>query len=225
MDKPHIIYILSYEHRGQTMNRVGDPNVEMPWMDHLAPYYAMSENINWNIGCLNPCLQSQLSFAHTLQIYSSDHGDYMGSHGVFNTKEYPHTESVYIPAIFHWPDQLPAQELVEGLFSLIDLMAITIGLADCDVPVWSQSCNWSPHLCSEVFDELLYDLDADSFKQRNRACNHPAECVRQRERLLALLHQNYDPYWDILVEHGVACDHEIVDISPRPLRCLDYLDP
>ena len=74
----------------------------------------------------------------TLTIYFSDHGDYMGSHGVFNTKEHPHEESVRIPAIFHWPDQIPAQGPTDGLFSLVDLLATTLGLAGAQVPVWSQ---------------------------------------------------------------------------------------
>ncbi|HIC70032.1 MAG TPA: hypothetical protein EYO90_10980, partial [Candidatus Latescibacteria bacterium] len=34
--KPHVLYILSDEHRGQAMGHSGDPNVKTPWMDHLA---------------------------------------------------------------------------------------------------------------------------------------------------------------------------------------------
>ena len=36
MNQPHIIYILSDEHRGQAMSHMGDPNVQTPWMDRLA---------------------------------------------------------------------------------------------------------------------------------------------------------------------------------------------
>ena len=36
MNTPHIIYILSDEHRGQAMSHMGDPNVRTPWMDRLA---------------------------------------------------------------------------------------------------------------------------------------------------------------------------------------------
>ena len=36
MTRPHIIYILSDEHRGQAMSHAGDPNVQTPWMDRLA---------------------------------------------------------------------------------------------------------------------------------------------------------------------------------------------
>ena len=120
------------------MSHAGDPNVETPWMDNLAAYYAMGEKFVWNIERLNQCLQSQPSIANTLQIYVSDHSDYIDSYGFFNIREYSHEKSVRIPVIFHWPDQLPAQGLVERLFSLIDLMATTLGHVDYDVPVWSQ---------------------------------------------------------------------------------------
>ena len=33
--KPHILYILSDEHRGQAMSHTGDPNVQTPFMDQL----------------------------------------------------------------------------------------------------------------------------------------------------------------------------------------------
>lgn len=36
MKKPHIIYILSDEHRGQAMSHAGDPNVQTPHLDALA---------------------------------------------------------------------------------------------------------------------------------------------------------------------------------------------
>ena len=34
--RPHILYILSDEHRGQAMGHAGAPNVQTPWMDRLA---------------------------------------------------------------------------------------------------------------------------------------------------------------------------------------------
>ena len=230
---------------------------------NLATYYAMIENLDWNIGRLNECLQNQPGFKNSLQVYFSDHGDYMGSHGVFNTKEHPHEESVRIPAIYHWPDSIPAQGRIDGLFSLVDLMATTLDLAGCEIPVWNQGANFAPHLRGEDFTppedvllemvgsprwnlampdwrglvserwkyafienriELLYDLESDPFEQHNLAREVPEECARQRQRLLELLRQTRDPYWDVLIEHGVECKTPVVDASSNPGRRLAYLD-
>ena len=70
----------------------------------------------------------------------------MGSHGLHNRKEYPHEESVRIPAIFHAPGRLPAQGIVDGLFSLVDLLPTTLGLAGASVPPWVQGVDFSPLL-------------------------------------------------------------------------------
>ena len=230
--------------------------------DNLATYYAMIENLDWNIGRLNECLQNQPGFENTLQVYFSDHGDFMGSHGMFNMKEHPHEESVRIPAIFNWPGQIPEQGPVNGLFSLVDLMATTLGLVGSEVPVWSQGQDFSPLLRGEDFNppadillemcgsprwnlgmpdwrgfvgerwkyafienriELLFDLDNDPFEQHNLARENPEECARHRHRLLELLRETRDPYWDVLIQHGVTCDDPVTDVSPNPARSLAYL--
>ena len=198
----------------------------------------------------------------TLTIYFSDHGDYMGSHGVFNTKEHPHEESVRIPAIFHWPGQIPATGLAPGLFSLVDLLATTLGLVGAQVPGWSQGTDFSPGLRGQPFEpprdvllemvgsprwnlgmpdwrglvderwkyafvenriELLYDLAADPFELHNLATERPDQCAQRRTRLLELLRESRDPYWDVLIEHGVEPDGPVIDVSGRPGRRVPHL--
>jgi arylsulfatase A-like enzyme len=62
------------------------------------------------MGRLMETLERLPAFAeNTLAVYISDYGDFMGNHGLINRKEYPHEELVRVPAIFHWPGQLPAQ--------------------------------------------------------------------------------------------------------------------
>ena len=166
-----------------------------------------------------------------------------------------------IPAIFHWPGHIPAQGQIDGLFSLVDLMATTLGLVGAEVPVWSQGRDFSPAVRGEPFDppcdvllemvgsprwnlgmpdwrglvdkrwkyafienriELLYDLDADPFEQHNLASENPSQCAALRTRLLELLRKTRDPYWDVLIEHGVECDTPVIDVSGGGRR-LPYL--
>ena len=71
---------------------------------------------------LAEALQSIPRFAaeQTLLAYISDHGDYMGSHGLSMKKSHPHEESVRVPAIFHWPGAIPESGAVDGLFVELD---------------------------------------------------------------------------------------------------------
>ncbi len=117
----------------------------------LATYYAMVENLDWNIGRLVDTLDGLPDFKENrLAVYFSDHGDYMGSHGAINRKEHPHENSVRIPAIFHWPEQIPAQGRRGGLlFSLVDLLPTTLGLLGLEVPSHCQGTDFSDALRGE----------------------------------------------------------------------------
>lgn len=119
----------------------------------LANYYAMIENLDWNIGRVMVALEALPQVSDTLSIYTSDHGEYMGSHGLFPTKIQHHEESVRIPAIFHWQGHTPAQGLTKGLFSLVDLLPTMLGLIDVDIPPHNQGTDFSPVLRGEPFDD------------------------------------------------------------------------
>ncbi len=112
--------------------------------ENLANYYAMIENLDWNMGRLMEQVAASIGQENTLTVYFSDHGEYMGSHGLQSRKEHPHEESVRIPAIFHWPEGIAAQGNIEGLFSLVDLMPSTLSLADIPIPAHNQGFNFAP---------------------------------------------------------------------------------
>ena len=117
----------------------------------LATYYAMVENLDWNIGRLMEALERRESFSETLTVYTSDHGDFMGSHGLINRKEHPQEESVRIPALFHMPGTIPAGTRSDELFGLVDLLPTLLGLADVDIPTHIQGRDYSPLLRGEPF--------------------------------------------------------------------------
>ena len=119
----------------------------------LATYYAMVENLDWNIGRLMDALASVDTFKDdTLTVYVSDHGDFMGSHGLIKRKEHPQEESIRIPALFHWPDQIQPGTEIDQLFGLVDLLPTLLGLASVDVPTHIQGQDFSPALRNESFE-------------------------------------------------------------------------
>ncbi|MEE3042312.1 MAG: sulfatase-like hydrolase/transferase [Candidatus Latescibacterota bacterium] len=230
---------------------------------HLATYYAMIENLDWNIGRLMETLGGVKGFEDVLTVYFSDHGDYMGSHGRFNTKEHCHEESVRIPAIFHRPGHIPARGVIDdGMFSLVDLLATTLGLIDEPVPRWSQGTDFAPAITGEgsfsapedvllemqgsprwnlgmpdwrglVNDrwkyafledrtERMYDLQEDPFERVNLAASNPDQCVAMRRRLVEMLREARDPYWDVLIEDGVEPDGPTLDVNTGEPPTLFY---
>jgi arylsulfatase A-like enzyme len=221
--------------------------------ESLAIYYAMVENLDWNIGRLLEKLQALPAFKDdTLTVYFSDHGDHMGSHGLIERKEHIHEEASRIPAIFHCPGRIPAQGSVDGLFSLVDLMPTTLGLSGINVPDHNQGTDFSPALRGEDFsgpdeilvemcgnprwnldfvdwrgliterwkyayyetgNEVLFDLQEDPFELVNHANKRRDVCDQMRSLLLKRLAETREPYFDVLIEHGVKPDRPVLNIA------------
>lgn len=221
----------------------------------LAAYYAMVENLDWNIGRFIQGLSNLPRFEqNTLLVYFADHGEFMGSHGVIERKEYPHEESVRIPAILYWPGQIPAQGRREGLFSLVDMLPTTLGLAGLPVPGYVQGRDFSAACRGQPFSgpsrvllemsnnprwsldfldwraivterwkyayfetghELLFDLQEDPYELKNLAAAEGKLRDHMRQELLQLLQETGEPYFHILIEHGVQPQHPVINVSQR----------
>lgn len=219
----------------------------------LAAYYAMVENLDWNIGRFVQGLSSLPRFEqNTLLVYFADHGEFMGSHGVIERKEYPHEESVRIPAIFHWPQHIPAQGRRDDMFSLVDMLPTTLGLAELPVPGYVQGRDFSAACRGQPFSgpsqvllemsnnprwsldfldwraivterwkyaffetghELLFDLQEDPYEMKNLADRERKVRDHMREELLRLLQETGEPYFHVLMEHGVQPQHPVTNVS------------
>ena len=112
----------------------------------LAGYYAMIENLDWNVGRIRTAL-AELGLAHnTHLVFFSDHGDLHGSHGQFR-KTAPWEESLRIPFIIG--GHLPRYGNLGGdtplLLNHVDIAPTTLGLCGIDKPAWMQGTDYSGH--------------------------------------------------------------------------------
>ncbi len=69
----------------------------------------------------------------TLVVFTSDHGDMLGSHGLFY-KEHPYEESMRVPLILRMPGRIRASSESKTLISGIDLMPTLTRLCGLDAP-------------------------------------------------------------------------------------------
>ncbi|MBN2295814.1 MAG: sulfatase [Pirellulales bacterium] len=96
-------------------------------------YYAMSKNVDDNIGRLMKFLDDSGLAENTIVVFTSDHGEMHGSHGRIN-KMVPYTEAVHIPMIVRWPGRIPAGKRTDGLCTPVDFFPTLCGLAGVSVP-------------------------------------------------------------------------------------------
>ena len=67
----------------------------------------------------------------------------------------------------------------------------------------------------ETGHELLFDLQTDPYEQSNLAESEPELCDQMRHQLLQLLAETREPYFDVLIQHGVKPEGPVLDVSGR----------
>lgn len=110
--------------------------------EEIAAYYAAITAIDDQVGRLLKTLKETGQDENTIILFTSDHGDMLGSHGM-RRKRKPHEESAGVPGIIRWPAKIPAGRTVDTLFSHIDMPATLLGLAGLPVPAAMQGADLS----------------------------------------------------------------------------------
>jgi arylsulfatase A-like enzyme len=117
--------------------------------DLTALYYGAATWADDQVGNLIRLLEENEMLDDTILLFTSDHGDNLGSHGLYN-KDCLYEESIRIPMIYHWPAQLAADTVDAQVASLVDVMPTLLSLADVEIPNGIQGTDLSPVLRGEV---------------------------------------------------------------------------
>ncbi len=109
-----------------------------------AAYYGMVEAVDTLYG------QLLARLAHVGQdlddwiiIYTSDHGDMLGEHGIWEKTRF-YEGSVRVPLIIRWPQRIAGGQVVDANVNLCDLFATLCDLCDLPVPAGLDSRSLVP---------------------------------------------------------------------------------
>lgn len=114
--------------------------------DDLAGYYAHCSALDECLGRLREALTQTGLGSNTLVVFTSDHGDMLGSHGM-QRKQKPYDESTRVPLLLHGASGmgLSARPL-DTPFNSEDLMPTILGLCGVKIPRSVEGKNFSPEL-------------------------------------------------------------------------------
>ena len=101
--------------------------------ESLSGYYAAVSSLDACIGRIMKALDDLGIADDTILVFSSDHGDMIGSHRMC-LKQEPFEESINIPFIVRYPKRIPRGTVTDGLLSPIDVMPTLLSLAGAPVP-------------------------------------------------------------------------------------------
>jgi arylsulfatase A-like enzyme len=82
-------------------------------------YYAHITALDAQMGRLLEALDATGQAEDTVVVYTSDHGDMLGSHG-FLDKQLPYDEAIRVPLLVRWPGVVPVGSW-DGLIGLVEL--------------------------------------------------------------------------------------------------------
>lgn len=99
--------------------------------------------IDDNVGRLLAGMEQAGVLDDTLIVFTSDHGDYMGEHGLYG-KNRAFDTAYRIPMIMRWPRRIPAGLRISGLASTVDFMPTLLGIVGLPLPSPTQGSDLSP---------------------------------------------------------------------------------
>lgn len=172
-----------------------------------AAYYGMVSLMDHHVGRLLDALAQRNLLDETLIVFTTDHGDYLGDHGLWG-KGLPTYESMQrIPFIVAHPDcQTPGQQSA-ALQSLVDLEATFLAAAGLTAPTASQGVVQTPawlNASARVRDHAFLEFRPaqGNFKQHT--------WITDRYKLVRYRHREYGELYDMeadpLQAHNLFAD-------------------
>ncbi len=168
--QPHYPYTAGEDKFKYYLNRV-EPYLDQPVSDHwflgkkqvvqdvdaskreirraTAAYYAMVEQADELFGrVLRDLENANQDLNEWIIVYTSDHGEMLGEHGVWEKMKF-YEASVRVPLIISWPERFAGGFHVDRNVNLCDLFATLCDLADIPVPNGLDSRSLVPFLAGQ----------------------------------------------------------------------------
>ncbi|MEM7696942.1 MAG: sulfatase-like hydrolase/transferase, partial [Verrucomicrobiota bacterium] len=114
-------------------NEVRTPD-EHAARDKQALYYAMIELIDDQFARVLAALDATGQSANTLVVFTSDHGETLGDHGLIYKGCRFYEGLIKVPLIMRWPGEVRAGQVAEGLVEMFDLSATLLEISGAGVP-------------------------------------------------------------------------------------------
>ena len=110
----------------------------------IAVYYGMISFLDHQVGLILDSLDRLGLSDNTLVLFSSDHGHFLGQHGLIAKGAFHFEDMLRVPTIVRFPGAIPAGGANSSLFSLVDLAPTFLAAAGIEPPGWMQGVNQLP---------------------------------------------------------------------------------
>ena len=185
------------EHTGLTRT------TEAETLRSRAAYWGLVASMDRMIGRILAALRAGGLEENTLVVYTSDHGDMLGEHGMF-WKHTFYEESVRVPLIMAWPGRIRAGTRSDRVVSALDLTATVLDGLDAPALPGSPGRSVLP-----LLDGASWDDEAFSEYCSDEAWAPPDGCYQRMIRR---------DQWKLACYHGpgTAVDLQLFNLKEDP---------
>ncbi len=186
--------------------------------DCMRAYYAMTANLDWNVGRILKAIDAQGIREDTIVIFTSDHGEMFGAHGRMK-KNIFYDEAARVPFLLRWPARIPKKHVTDVCASNADIMPTLLGLIGSDIPPEVEGIDVSCCALGETGPE-----PPAAFLQNTGACaawedGHEWRALRSKQYTYAI----YKSDGKELLFDNVADPDQLTNLMGNPSH-VDVLD-
>ncbi len=169
----------------------------------MAIYYGMTSFMDAQIGRILDALDERGLSEDTLIVFSTDHGHFLGQHGLWAKGPFHFEDEIRVPFLVRWPGHVPAGKESSALQSLVDLAPTFLTAANLDVPGRMQGLNqlevWRGEV-EAVRDEALVEFHHEP------TTIHLRTLVTKRWKMTVYRDQSYGELFDLENDPNETCN-------------------
>jgi arylsulfatase A-like enzyme len=136
-----------------------EPGDERAWLRQLDYYVRLHELADESLGSVLRALEECGAWDDTVVVFTSDHGDMCGSHGLRSKGPFLYDEIMRVPAVVRAPGVTRSGAVSSSLTSHVDLARTICGLAGVEPPPGMRGVDLGPVLqesSAAVRDQVLF---------------------------------------------------------------------
>jgi len=202
-----------YDHEGAYDTKGNFAYDDMTDSDHryiTAAYWAMIDHIDDQVGRIVAHLKAIGQYENTVILFTSDHGESLGDHGIYLKGPYCYQCGVHVPLILHYPGHIAGNITRDALIELIDLAPTLCDLAGIAQPNSFQGRSFAP---------LLMDPAAPDVHRKSVYTEYYNSNINHRNPL-AFVTMVFDGRWKLVKTHAPEGEpdygSELYDLAADP---------
>jgi len=181
---------------------------------NMATYYGMVSFMDHEIGRMLDRLDQMGIADNTLIVFTSDHGHYLGQHGLIAKGPFHYEDGIKVPFIVRWPGQVAAGQVSNALQSLVDLTPTFLDAAGTRVPGSLQGVSQRETWCGG--DAVRDHVVCENRHQPTKL--HLNTWIDERYKITVFRNQPYGELYDLQEDPGET--HNLWDEPDAlPLKC------